>query len=138
MKRFLLVLCILLAMTTVTACENISQGIDGVLKKEVPKALVINEKGEGTLYEQPSGTYTATIMGVKYKVTFHPDKSGISKMELYDQLSGEQAYEYMITEQNGLFYLYGKNRKTGEPHVFKYIYNEQYDTVKLDGFLYTK
>jgi hypothetical protein len=108
-------------MTTGTACGNISSGIDGVLKKEVPKAPVINEKGEITLYAQPSGTYTATIMGVECKVTFNHEKGRISNMEFYDKLSGKEAYEYMIKEENGLLYLYGKNRKTGEPHVFKNI-----------------
>jgi len=138
MKRFLLVLCILLTVTTGMACGNISSGIDGVFKEGEPKVPVINEEGEITLYAQPSGTYTATVMGIECKVTFNHAKGRFSNLEFKDKVSGKEAYEYTIREQNGLLYLYGKNRKTGEPHVFNYFYNEQYDTVKLDGFLYTK
>ena len=135
MKRFLLVLCILLAVTTVTACENISQGIDRVFKKEAPKAIVIDDKGEIKYYEQPSGTYAVTLMGIECKATFYPT-TDIGKLKLYDKLSGEQIYEYRIAE--GGKALHAKNTKTGVMQRFKYIYNDQFDTVKLDGILYTK
>ena len=134
MRTFLLI-PILLILMTITACENIAEVVDNITAKEAPKAAVVNPEGKMEYYDQPSGTYTAKIMGVKYKATFYPT-TDVGKLKLYDEVDGEQIFEYRIVENGKI--LYAGNTKTGIPHRFRYTYNKQFDTVKLDGTLYTK
>ena len=135
MRKLFLLIPILLILAIITACENIAEVVDNITAKEAPKAAVVNPKGELVYYDQPSGTYSTKIMGVKYKATFYPTTS-LGELKLYDEIDGEQTYEYQITANgDGLF---ARHKKTGIPHLFKYTYNRKFNTVKLDGILFTK
>jgi hypothetical protein len=129
-----------------TSCEGyITSGgkDDSENKVKIDNAgiIVVNEKGERVYHPQPSGTYKARDMfGIEYKATFNPISPGMGILKTYDKISGELEYKYKIEieKETGIEILYVQSKKTGMSMKPQYIYNGEYDWVKLDGILYTK
>ena len=141
MKRLvLLVMCVLSMALVALACDtSITDESKGKDKIDNTKISAINEQGEIVYYRQPQGTYKGKgIFGEEYKVTFSPFSPGMGTLITYDKLSGEIEYKYKIEIEKGVEVLYVQSKKTGVSMRPQFTYNDKYDTVKLEGILYTK
>jgi len=80
----------------------------------------------------PSGTYTATEMGLKQTATFEGNKT----LEIYDVLDGKMVYTYSISADGQS--LTFTNIVTNETGTESYQYIKAQNCVVLGGLAYYK